>query len=126
LEADGRNYLKWYIDVKAYLVAIDLEGILNYSVRDLFTASQKSWALVFMRKHIDDSFEHQYLQIEDPTNLWRQLEARFCHKNTIFLPKACNDWANLMVYDFFRFLILQQRAIEDCISIAFVWGGQDR
>jgi hypothetical protein len=80
LEADGRNYLKWCIDVKAYLVVDDLEGILNYSVPDNFTTSQKSWALVFMRKHIDDSLEQQYLQIEDPTNLWRQLEATFCHK----------------------------------------------
>jgi hypothetical protein len=103
LEADGRNYLKWCINVKVYLVADDLEGILNYLVPDNFTASQKSWALVFMRKHIDDSFEQQYLEIEDPKNLWRQLEARFCHGFTIFLPKARNDWANLWVSNFSDF-----------------------
>ena len=34
LEADGRNYLKWCIDVKAYLVVDDLEGDLNYPVPD--------------------------------------------------------------------------------------------
>ena len=103
LEVDGRKYLKWCIDVKAYLVVDDLEGILNYPVPDNFTTSQKSWALVFMRKHIDDSLEQQYLQIEDLADLWRQLEARFCHEKTIFLPKACNDWANLRVYDFANF-----------------------
>jgi hypothetical protein len=57
-----------------------------------------------MRKHIDDSLEQQYLQIEDPTDLWRQLEARFRHEKTIFLPKARHDWANLKVYDFSDFL----------------------
>ena len=103
LKAIGRNYLKWCIDVKAYLVAHDLEGILNYPVPDNFTTSQKSWALVFMRKHIDDSLEQQYLQIEDPADLWRQLEARFCHEKMIFLPKARNDWAKLRVYDFSDF-----------------------
>ena len=103
LEADGRNYLKWCIDVKAHLVADKLEGILNYPVLDNITTSKKSWALVFMRKHIDDSLEQQKLQIEDPTDLWRQLEARFCHEKTIFLPKARHDWANLRVYDFSDF-----------------------
>jgi hypothetical protein len=29
LEADGRNYLKWCIDVKSHLVADDIEGIWN-------------------------------------------------------------------------------------------------
>jgi hypothetical protein len=76
---------------------------MNYPVLDNFTASKKSWALVFMRKHIDDSLEQQYLQIEDPTYLWRQLEARFRHEKTIFLPKAHHDWANLRVYDFSDF-----------------------
>jgi hypothetical protein len=103
LEADGRNYLKWCIDVKAHLVADELEGIMNYPVLDNFTASKKSWALVFMRKHIDDSLEQQYIQIEDPTDLWRQLEAKFCHEKMIFLPKAHHDWANLRVYDFSDF-----------------------
>ena len=41
LEADGRNYLKWCIDVKAHLVVDELEGILNYPVPDNFTASNK-------------------------------------------------------------------------------------
>ena len=82
------------------MVVDDREGIQNYPVPNNFTASQKSWALVFIRKHIDDSFEQQYLHIKGPTHLWMQLEAKFCHKKTIFLPKACNDWANLKVYDF--------------------------
>jgi len=37
--------------------------------------------------------------------LWRQLEARFHHEKTIFLPKARHDWANLKVYDFLDFSI---------------------
>jgi len=36
-------------------------------------------------------------------DLWRQLEAKFRHEKTIFLPKARHDWANLRVYDFSNF-----------------------
>ncbi|KAG0587687.1 hypothetical protein KC19_2G183600 [Ceratodon purpureus] len=100
LEADGSNYLRWCVDFKSYFVANELEGILNYPVPAHFNAAQRSRAIIFMRKHIDDVLQQQYLQIEDPADLWRQLEARFRHEKTIFLPKARNDWANLRVYDF--------------------------
>ena len=93
----------WYqifFNVKAYYVADDLEGILNYPVPDNFTTSQKSWVLVFTRKHIDDSLEQHYLQIEDPADFWRQQEAKIW---TLSLPKARTDWANLGIYDFSYF-----------------------
>ena len=39
LEADGRKYLRWCVDFKAYFVANELEGILNYPVPKNFTAA---------------------------------------------------------------------------------------
>ena len=49
--------MKWCIDVKAHLIADELEGVLTFPVPVNFTAAQKSWAIVFMRKHIDDTLE---------------------------------------------------------------------
>ena len=57
LEPDGSNYMKWCIDVKAHLIADELEGVLTFPVPVNFTAAQKTWAIVFMRKHIDDTLE---------------------------------------------------------------------
>lgn len=103
LEANGRNYLRWCVDFKAYFVSNELEEILTYPIPANFTAAQKSRTIVFMRKHINDSLQHQYLQVDDPADLWRQLEARFRHEKTIFLPKARSDWENLRVYNFADF-----------------------
>ena len=61
LEPDGSNYMKWSIDVQAHLIADDLEGIIGQPTREGFTTAQKSWTIVFMRKHIDDTLEQQYL-----------------------------------------------------------------
>ena len=52
LEPDGSNYMKWNIDVQAHLVADDLDGIVGQPPREGFTLAQKSWTIVFMRKHI--------------------------------------------------------------------------
>ena len=103
LEPDGSNYMKWSIDVQAHLVADDLDGIVGQPPNPGFTAAQKSWAICFMRKHMDDTLEQQYLQVKDPAKLWRQLESRFKHERTIFLPQARHDWSNLRIYDFSNF-----------------------
>ena len=38
--------------------------------------------------------------MEDPSDLWRQLHARFHHEKSIFLPQARSDWLSLRVLDF--------------------------
>jgi hypothetical protein len=42
----------------------------------------------------------QYLEVDDPADLWAQLHARFHHQQTLFLLQARNDWINLRVLDF--------------------------
>lgn len=91
LELDGSNYMKWCIDVKAHLKSDELGGVLATPTPAEFMEAQRSRAIVFMRKHIDDTLESQYLQVEEPTELWRQLEARFRHERNIHLPQAQND-----------------------------------
>ena len=38
--------------------------------------------------------------MEHPTELWAQLQARFLHQRTIFLPQARHNWMSLRVMDF--------------------------
>lgn len=69
LEADGKNYLRWCVDFKGYFVSNELEGLLTHPVPAHFTPAQKSRGIVFMRKHIDDTLQQQYLQVDDPAEL---------------------------------------------------------
>ena len=57
-------------------------------------------ALLQIRRHLDHSLRLQYLQIDDPAELWTHLHARFNHQQTLFLPQAKSDWINLRVLDF--------------------------
>ena len=46
----------------------------------------------------------QYLEMNDPAELWAQLNERFNHQHTLFLPQAHSDWINLRVQDFPNFV----------------------
>ena len=59
-----------------------------------------SKALLILRPHIDYSLRNQYLLIEKPDELWKELKARFFHEKTIHLPQARSDWLQLRVLDF--------------------------
>ena len=60
----------------------------------------KARVLLIMRKHIDYSLRNQYLLVEKPDELRKELKLRFFHKKTIHLPQAQNDWIQLRVLDF--------------------------
>jgi hypothetical protein len=99
LEADGSNYLEWSIDFKTYLTAEELEGTINAKGKEV-TGAQQSKALLILRRYIDYSLRKQYLMIDTPQALWKELKARFLHEKTIHLPQARNDWIRLRVLDF--------------------------
>ncbi|GAV56992.1 hypothetical protein CFOL_v3_00531, partial [Cephalotus follicularis] len=56
--------------------------------------------LIFLRHHIDDDMEYEYLTVENPLELWQNLNDRFEHLKTVVLPKALNDWSQLRFQDF--------------------------
>ena len=49
---------------------------------------------------MDQALRLQYLEVDDPADLWTQLQTRFDHQQTLFLPQARTDWANLRILDF--------------------------
>jgi len=95
LEADSNNYMRWSIDTKTHMTAEGWEGTLISPIPEGISTATKSWALVLLRRHLDTALQEQYIQIDDPAELWRQLAARFQHERTILLPQARNDWVAL-------------------------------
>ena len=102
LKGDGGNYLEWSVDTRAHLCAEELDDALKKPVANApsLPESTKWKALLVLRRHLDSSLRRQYIQVEDPADLWRQLHARFHHEKSIFLPHARNDWLSLRVLDF--------------------------
>ena len=108
LETDGSNYLEWSINAKSYLCAEELDGTLESPIPGDLLPTLKWKALLILRRHLDVSLRQQYIQVEDLDTLWEQLEAKFHHEKTIFLPQARNNWIHLGILDFPNFLCLTQ------------------
>ena len=90
----------WSNDAQAYLVAEKLDGMLKEKTAVAAPTTSKWKALLMLHKHLDYSLKKQYLQIDTPHDLCRQLKKYFPHKKTIYLPQASNDWLQLRVMDF--------------------------
>ncbi|GAV92154.1 LOW QUALITY PROTEIN: UBN2 domain-containing protein, partial [Cephalotus follicularis] len=56
--------------------------------------------LIFLRHHIDDDLKYEYLTVENPLELWQNLNDRFEHLKAVVLPNALNDWSQLRFQDF--------------------------
>ena len=99
LEADGSNYSGWSIDVKTHLAVEQLSEAINPKAKDV-PAYVQNKALLIVRRHIDYSLRNQYLLVEKPDELWKELKSQFFYEKTIHLPQARNDWIQLRVLDF--------------------------
>ena len=88
LKGDGGNYLEWSVDARVHLCAEELDDALKKPVANAPSLPESTrWkALLVLRRHLDSSLRRQYIQVEDPADLWRQLHARFHHEKSIFLP----------------------------------------
>lgn len=100
LNFDGSNFLEWINDAKAVLASEDLAEAFDSETAADLRPVHKWQALLILRRHLDTPLMQQYLQIEDPAELWTFLHARFHHEWTLFLPQAKNDWLHLRVLDF--------------------------
>ena len=100
LHSDGSNFLEWMNNAKTVLAAEDLSNTLEDDPTGEIYDAYKSQALLLLRRHLDQALRLQYIQVEKPARLWRELNARFNHQETLFLPQATNDWINLRVLHF--------------------------
>ncbi|KAK3429088.1 hypothetical protein EUGRSUZ_E00494 [Eucalyptus grandis] len=60
----------------------------------------KANALIFIRRHLHESLQTQYLFVRDPHILWGKLKDRYDHFKTVIIPQAQYDWQNLRLQDF--------------------------
>ncbi|GJS06063.1 hypothetical protein Tco_0362859 [Tanacetum coccineum] len=64
------------------------------------TEETKAKADVFLHQHIDEMLEIEYLNCDDPSTLWKDLEIRFNNQREVLLPSARDEWNNLRFQDF--------------------------
>ncbi|GAV76777.1 hypothetical protein CFOL_v3_20250, partial [Cephalotus follicularis] len=98
LDISGKNYLSWVLDVKLHLSAKKLRDTIQEE--NAATNEERVTALIFLRHHIDDGLKYEYLTVENPLELWQNLNDRFEHLKAIVLPKALNDWSQQQFQNF--------------------------
>ena len=82
--------------MKTHLAAEQLGKVINPEAKDI-PAYVQSKALLIVQRHIDYSLRNQYLLVEKPDELWKELKSQFFHEKTIHLPQARNNWIQLRV-----------------------------
>ncbi|GAV79671.1 hypothetical protein CFOL_v3_23135, partial [Cephalotus follicularis] len=89
LDISGKNILSWVLDVKLHLSAKKLRHTIDED--NAASNEERATALIFLRHHIDDALKYEYLTVENPLELWQNLNDRFEHLKAVVLPKTLND-----------------------------------
>lgn len=64
LEVSGKNYLSWCLDMEMHLQG---QGLANTITEDgTSNEKDKANALIFIRRHLHESLQTQYLSVRDP------------------------------------------------------------
>ncbi|KAD5802674.1 hypothetical protein E3N88_14034 [Mikania micrantha] len=98
LDISGNNYLPWNLDAKIHLTAKNLgETIKDENQTSL---QEKAQAMIFLRHHLHEDLKREYLTVEDPLELWKNIQDRFDHQKLVLLPKARYEWLHLRLQDY--------------------------
>ncbi|CAN6692568.1 unnamed protein product [Malus baccata var. baccata] len=100
LEVSGRNYLKWIQDMKLHLIAKSLRATIEEPTNDAPVNAQKAIAMIFIRRHIHDALQVEYLAEQDPRTLWLTLADHFDHQKDIFSPLHFQEFKSMNEYNF--------------------------
>ncbi|KAK9682791.1 hypothetical protein RND81_10G096500 [Saponaria officinalis] len=98
LDISGKNYLSWIIDAEVHLSAASLGNTITEGNKE--SVENCSKALIFLRRHLDESLKAQYLTVKDPYKLGTELKGRFDHQKSVILPRARYEWMHLRLQDF--------------------------
>ncbi|GAV88615.1 hypothetical protein CFOL_v3_32037, partial [Cephalotus follicularis] len=89
LDISGKNHLSWVLDVKLYLSAKKLRHTIDED--NAASNEVRATVLIFLRHHTDDGLKYEYLTVENPLELWQNLNDMFEHLKAVVLTKALND-----------------------------------
>ena len=98
LDILGKIYLFWVLDAEIHLDAMNLGNTIKEG--NDASLQDRTRALIFLCRHIDEGLKGEYLMVKDPFILWNNLRERYDHQKTIILPKARYDWMHLRLQDF--------------------------
>ncbi|KAL6534398.1 hypothetical protein OROHE_013323 [Orobanche hederae] len=93
LDISGNNFMPWTLGIKAHIQSINLTETLNEPNNSSDVDRAKS--LIFIRRHLCDSLKDEYLTVEDPKELWKNLIDRYGHQKKVRLPALRNQWNTL-------------------------------
>ena len=82
----GENYLEWTMNTSVVLKSRELGRSIiqdNYA-----TESEKYRAITIMRHHLTEDLRNQYLNIENPRDLWTKLKSRY---TMVLLPNVKHE-----------------------------------
>ncbi|XP_070669003.1 uncharacterized protein [Malus domestica] len=98
LDITGKNYLTWVVDIKIHLEA----GNLGETIKEENNASSQDRAktMIFIRRHLDEGLNSEYLTVEDPLALWKALRNKYNHHKPMILPMARYKWTYLRIQNF--------------------------
>ena len=98
LDISGKNCLSWILDAEIHLTAMNLGN----TIQEKKQASQQDCAkaMIFLPHHLDEGLKNEYLTINDPLVLCKNLNERYDHQKAVILPKARYDWMHLRLQDF--------------------------
>ncbi|CAM8939888.1 unnamed protein product [Rhodiola kirilowii] len=98
LDISGKNYMSWTIDFETHLDSMDLhETIIEGNTS---SKVDKAKSLIFLRRHLDENLKNEYLNVKDPSDLWKNLKDRFDHQRIVMLPLYRDKWAALRFQNF--------------------------
>ena len=95
LNLPGNNYLEWAMNTSVVLKSRGLGRSIiqgNYA-----TESEKYRVITIRRHHLTEDLRNQYLNIENPRDLWTKLKSRY---TMVLLPKVRHEWMSLRFQDF--------------------------
>ena len=95
INLSGDNYLEWAMNTS---VVLKSRGLSRSIIQDNYaTESEKYRATTIMRHHLTKDLKNQYLNIENPRDLWIELKSRY---TMVLLPKVRHEWMSLRFQDF--------------------------
>ncbi|KAK9665487.1 hypothetical protein RND81_14G114800 [Saponaria officinalis] len=86
LDISGKNYLSWILDAEVHLSAASLGNTITEGNKE--SVENRSKALIFLRRHLDESLKAQYLTVD------------LTIKKSVILPRARYEWMHLRLQDF--------------------------
>ncbi|XP_021977962.2 uncharacterized protein LOC110873347 [Helianthus annuus] len=97
LEISGNNYPSWAFDAKTHLEAMSLgETIIDGNKTSL---QEKTKAMAFLRLHLHEDLKRENRTVEDPLELWKNIQERFDHLKLVLLSKTRYRWVHLRLRD---------------------------